>query len=332
MSAWIYLETDLDKLTGKTIQLTNTTNVIVEPTDTIYVYVRSTVMIGLHVVMYTNRTVRNTIISKKYARLDPPIPFNTMFNNCIDKAIPTQTNRRVFQMTYFKKETFCKLVDGSKLSKYIESLIGETIATQSSSEYVSDDIFVKKQPGINSDDNPLSELDEFEPIVSNPSDEIKPGSTITRNDELKKSMETCCDTDVENSDDIVDEESDDEDAVDQVYSDEEEYEDEEGGTIPILVIPCTELVNMEQRKRNKTLFSHITQCKECEVTNNNNGFVDGKGKIRYLKSAKHTDLYEKALTAYHRLQRIKPERPIDVIMIDTAGDIYENCFLVTSQI
>jgi hypothetical protein len=89
---------------------------------------------------------------------------------------------------------------------------------------------------------------------------------------------------------------------------------------------------MDARVRSKDFFTHIVQCKACDVTNNNNGFIDGKRKTRYLSSTKYAEIYEKALTAYHRLQRIKSEVQVDVIMIDNSDDIYANSFLITAQI
>ena len=163
MSVWFYLETDPAKLTGKTIRISNITNEKVAPTDTIYIYVRSQIVIGISAILRKHKIEGSTIVSKNFIKLDPPISFKSIFDECLDKTVSTQKNSKVFMMNHFKKETVCRLeVNGSKLktyiTKYIETAVHES--QTSSQEYVSNDIFVKKYATNESDESQLSELND----------------------------------------------------------------------------------------------------------------------------------------------------------------------------
>ncbi|QKF94240.1 hypothetical protein QKU48_gp0782 [Fadolivirus algeromassiliense] len=116
-------------------------------------------------------------------------------------------------------------------------------------------------------------------------------------------------------------------------------EDNIGGYIPIMIIPCKDY-NLPKVNRDKYFKEHYKSCNNCDITNNNNrelcSILD-KSKIQFIEITDEKHMYlNSALDAYLNLRNHKPLDAIEfpfirVMYLNNDDDIYDKCLLITWQ-
>jgi hypothetical protein len=117
---------------------------------------------------------------------------------------------------------------------------------------------------------------------------------------------------------------------------EENDDNQEDGNIPIMIIPCKKF-KLPNKYPIKYFIKHYKCCKKCEITNNNDGNINGilpKAEIELEEITEEDDDLIDALNAYYATQRYVPCQKKDhsyikIMNIQNNHNIYNGCIVLT---
>jgi type III secretory pathway component EscR len=148
--------------------------------------------------------------------------------------------------------------------------------------------------------------------------------------------------DEETTDEESDKESDDENEDDtddtdneQVVQKVEKPEIKSCFIIPIMIIPCKtfkqELLKITEATRVKSVFKHVSNCKKCDLTNNNERVSLDMVNIDmpYYKMTDKDEVYS-LLQIYHSLSYYETKRFRMIEILDEKSD-YFGCFCIIGR-